>query len=132
MGYSQERGDTLSVANTAFTSGEPSLPIWKDPYYIELAINLAKYLIIALVAALMWFKIIMPFVRKATISAAPSSPAADPGMDQQIDPQQLALESQKTGERYENAISAVRNIAQEDPRAAAFVLREWMKQEQKS
>lgn len=132
VGYSQERGDTLSVANTAFTSGEPSLPIWKDPYYIELAINLAKYLIIALVAALMWFKIIMPFVRKATISAAPSSPAADPGMDQQIDPQQLALESQKTGERYENAISAVRNIAQEDPRAAAFVLREWMKQEQKS
>src|SRR3546814_1099265 len=41
MGYSAERGDTVSVVNSPFSAAaQDQLPPWKDPYYIGLAMQI--------------------------------------------------------------------------------------------
>lgn len=129
VGYSEDRGDTLSVANAPFNNATPDIPVWKDPYYIEMAKGLAQYLILGLLATLVWFKVIMPFVRRATEAPQSETPLVDDSIQESVNPETLLSEAQLLSERYENAVNAVREIARQDPRAAAFVLREWMKQE---
>ena len=66
MGYSQERGDSVSVANAPFTPAErsePELPLWKDPENIEMFKELFKYLLISAIAFYLIFAVIRPLLR---------------------------------------------------------------------
>src|SRR5690606_29235232 len=70
MGYSAERGDTLSVVNSQFNETVPeSLPLWKNPTYIDHALGAAKYLLVLLVVYLLWQKIGQPLMENV-ISAS--------------------------------------------------------------
>jgi len=134
IGFSADRGDTISVANVPFNSSTIKIPVWKDPVYLELAERILQYLAILLVLSLFWFKLAKPLLTRYGINIKrtedTASPAAkEPDMNERMDAKELAVEAMKLSERYELAITEAREVARNDPRAAAFVLREWMKKD---
>ena len=60
MGFSQERGDSLNVVNSAFAreggdeQAGPALPFWRDPANLGLAMTIAQYLLVAGLALFAW------------------------------------------------------------------------------
>src|SRR5690606_21039631 len=63
MGYSADRGDTLSVVNSAFTSQEPDIKPWDNPEYRSLALQILKVLLMLAVLAFIWRSVIKPIVQ---------------------------------------------------------------------
>lgn len=126
MGFDAQRGDTLSVVNSPFSDAqEATLPIWKDPLYIEYAMQLGRYLLFALLAWIVWRKVLKPIVeRQAQPPAAP--PATPPDMQEQMDRAADAQRRASEMSRYEENLNAARKMAEEDPRAVAMVVRSWM------
>jgi len=115
IGYSEARGDSLQVANAPFNNAEPAIPLWKDPFYQGLAISAGQYLLLLMVLAFIWFKIVKPLIRarQDELAALPSveMPAAEPAQDDNS---------------YEENLAAIREIAKQDPRAVSMVIRSWM------
>ncbi len=126
MGFSQERGDTLTVINSEFSdTSEPRLPIWENPEYQNLALTLGKYLLIALLIFLVWRKIVRPLVQSAVqpkSDEAVPAPVADPNLEKD---KKEALQRAAMS-RYEDNLNTARTMAQKDPQAVAMVLRTWM------
>lgn len=75
MGYSSERGDTLSVINTPFmqnNDGEPALPFWQQPMLLNALLSAGRWLIVLLAAWWLWRKVVKSLVANKT----PVPPAA--------------------------------------------------------
>src|SRR5690606_13676663 len=55
MGYTVDRGDSVSVINSLFSEEGPVAPrFWENPAYIEHGIQLLKYILIIAAAILLW------------------------------------------------------------------------------
>ncbi|HUH60913.1 MAG TPA: flagellar basal-body MS-ring/collar protein FliF [Candidimonas sp.] len=126
MGYSGERGDTLSVINSAFSDDTPPTPaIWKNPVYWDYALELLKYLLIALLIVLVWRKLIKPMRDSAVeVREETAAEAAELASKQEM----KAAAERRASEinRYEDNLNTARTMAQKDPRAVAMVMRSWM------
>ncbi|KAB2926519.1 MAG: flagellar basal body M-ring protein FliF, partial [Dechloromonas sp.] len=135
MGFSRERGDTLSVANAPFTESEKqdiSLPIWKDPESISYAKDIIKILIVAAIIALLYFKIIQPSLK--TMFPPPESreggaageggglygPGGEPGEEGDDGATDVRIDT------YAAKVQKARDIAQADPKAVANIIKDWM------
>ena len=136
MGFSAARGDSLNVVNSAFTSDadlKPELPLWKQPEMIELAKTAAQYLLLAILALFVWFKVARPILRKYTAPPLPA-PTSDesseavliPVEEQQPDPEVLKLTA-----KYESDLALVRDAAQRDPRLVASVIKNWIAKDER-
>ena len=138
MGFDQNRGDTLNVQNSAFNDEKeviPEIPLWKQPDMIELAKNVLKYLLIAVVMLFAVFGIIKPALRP--LLAAPSSSGGGghqatesgveniPGGGEGESAEQHAPTSAPAAQ-YEQSLHAARQIAQQDPKIVASVMKEWV------
>lgn len=123
VGYSKERGDTLNVANSPFAtvSAEvvPQPPIWKNPAVIAIGLEAGKYLLFAALAAYLFFGVIKPVIRRLMARAAE---AAQP--QQQEEP--VAVFAQRAVRAYDEKVEAARQIARENPKAVANVIKEWV------
>ncbi|WFF42842.1 flagellar basal body M-ring protein FliF [Salinicola endophyticus] len=150
MGYSQTRGDDLAVVNSPFQTSEPSftpLPWWQTPEIWSLGKSVLKYLLVALVAMFLWFKVVKPLVRRQTRDAQPAAFNAPSGVSgaagaasyQQVseagdgsekdEPSPVNATRERSRRRssgYEQDLKDAREIAQEDPRLVAMVVRSWM------
>ncbi|WP_205437961.1 flagellar basal-body MS-ring/collar protein FliF [Edwardsiella tarda] len=137
MGFSQNRGDTLSVVNTPFNSvadngGE--LPFWQKQAFIDLLSTLGRYLLVALVAWLLWRKLVKPMLTKQQQAAAlrqqvntspvSAQPAKQPSNEELQ--QRRKLQQRTTAEAQ---TERVREMAEQDPRVVALVIRQWMSTE---
>jgi flagellar M-ring protein FliF len=126
MGYSGDRGDTLSVINSAFSDDTPPAPaIWENPVYWDYAIELLKYLLIALLVVLVWRKLIKPMRDSAVeVREETAAEAAEIASKQEM----KAAAERRASEinRYEDNLNTARTMAQKDPRAVAMVMRSWM------
>ncbi len=63
MGFSDKRGDTLNVVNSPFTATDDSmgeLPFWKQPFFIDQLMSAGRWLLVLLVAWLLWRKAVRP------------------------------------------------------------------------
>jgi len=127
MGFSLERGDTLSVANAPFTEEtvriEDSRPLWKDPENISYIKDLVKILIIAAIIALLFFKIIQPSLRTMFPPPPQESDEADEGGasdEADEDGVEVHLNS------YAAKLQKARDIAKNDPKAVANIIKDWM------
>jgi flagellar M-ring protein FliF len=128
IGYDKERGDTLSVINSTFNvipvQEPPELPLWKDPETIGLAKDVGKYLLIAAFVLFLVLKVLKPMAknlaRPPAAPAAPLLPAAT-GEGVAVVPQQQAQ-----GDPYENSLRTARQIAREDPKVVAHVVKDWV------
>ena len=135
MGYSQERGDSLNVVNSAFArDGQDEqakdVPVWRDPENIELAKTIGQYLLYAALALFAWFAVFRPLLRKhlappappAAEATAPKAMAADAddAGSEQSSARQRELERQKADLDYAH------QTADSDPRLVATLIKHWM------
>ncbi|QIM49259.1 flagellar basal body M-ring protein FliF [Pusillimonas sp. DMV24BSW_D] len=130
MGYSQERGDTVTVINSPFSENQqPEIPVWKNPHYHDLALEALEYLLIALAVFIVWRKVLRPLIqslgqsRVATEPAEPDSSAAS-ALRRSTEADEMRRASDIS--RYEENLKSARELAEKDPRAVAMVLRAWM------
>ncbi|MBI4754669.1 MAG: flagellar M-ring protein FliF [Betaproteobacteria bacterium] len=129
MGFNQERGDTVNVANSPFTATRETVeevPLWKDPGAIALGKEIGRYLLLAGLAAWAWFGILRPMVRRLTEPETP--PEAEEG--------NAALEGELEGQdaltgpdgplSLEHKLQQARDLARQDPKLIANVIKDWV------
>lgn len=130
LGFSQERGDSVSVANAPFTAIEKStleMPLWKDPEILPLAKELFKYLAIAAIVAYLMFKVILPLV-KAMQPPPPPEPEAKPqvgGTINIVDEEEGVSRTPSAAQEFEQKLNLARELAQQDPKVVANIIKEW-------
>ena len=119
IGFNKERGDTLNIANAPFSVVDreppPEVPFWKQPDSISLAKTVGKNLLIALIAGYLIFGVIRPMLRQLATYRPPPPPPPLP-----VTAQGLKLS------QGSDRLAQVREIAQQDPRIVANVVRSWV------
>lgn len=123
MGYNKERGDTVSVMNSAFNIAEvektPEIPLWKQPEMIELAKMIGKNLLIAAVLLFVVLRVLRPALK--TLSASTPLPALMQHANADSDtPMQAQLGT------YEQGVEHAKQIARNDPKIVANVVKDWV------
>ncbi|MBT2326336.1 flagellar M-ring protein FliF [Variovorax paradoxus] len=136
MGYSQERGDSLNVVNSAFTreghdESAREVPVWRDPENIELAKTIGQYLLLAGLALFAWFAVLRPLLRRHLAPPAPPASAAAPtaaaahGDPDDADATQASAR-QREAARQKADLDYVHQTADSDPRLVATLIKHWM------
>src|SRR5471032_2924970 len=146
MGFDATRGDSVNVVNSPFTADvdpDVDLPWWRTPDMIALYKQIATYIGIGAVDLFLYFVLVKPALRRAfpppePVVAALSSPdepvlldgipaaeraGASTVAELESDSELLALESSK--HKYERNLEFARNIARQDPRIVATVVKNW-------
>ena len=142
MGYSKERGDTLTVTNAPFEGvGKPvelpeAIAWWRDPDNWARAKEIGKFLLAAIIIAYLFFRILRPMLRPVLrkldeISEAPKPPpprALTPEEDAQAVIARTELEQMEAGQAqgYRENLQMAKNLAREDPRVVANVVKAWV------
>lgn len=124
MGFTETRGDTVTVANTAFTVADAEtlevVPIWKQPATLALALEIGKNLLIAGVVLFLFFKVLRPMFR-----AAMTPPPA---------PQQALAAGAHGGapgviggaSSYQVNLDSAKQLARQEPALVANIVRTWV------
>lgn len=124
MGYDKERGDTVSVINSAFSVKEkekiPEVPLWKDPETIDLAKVIGKNALIAAVLLFLVMGVLRPMLKTYSTPPAPPPALTPPEPATATDAQPPQLNS------YEQHVDQAKQIARSDPKAVANVVKEWV------
>ncbi|MDX9884889.1 flagellar basal-body MS-ring/collar protein FliF [Thauera sp.] len=132
VGYSADRGDSINVANSAFAGEvvEPVLPLWKDPEMVDLGKQGLNWLLVLLVVLFAYFGVIRPLLRtvvppraKAGAEAAAGEAAAGEEDEEGV---RVTLSSEAEGESFEERLERARNLARNDPKMVANLIKEWM------
>jgi flagellar M-ring protein FliF len=99
VGFKEDRGDSVDVANLEFVPEKPTVeaevPLWKDPEIIDLAGRFGKWFGFILVIAFVIFGVIRPLIKtmlgdeKAKEVPAPVLPAGEEGVVGTTDPEGL-------------------------------------------
>ena len=140
MGFNKERGDTMNVTNAPFDGvdrPEPPVeatPWWKDGANIDMAKEIGKFLLGAVVLLFLWFRFLRPMLRPLmrkldTLTAEPVSAtgqsAAEIEVEHEREEQEAAVAVQvQTG--YRENLTMAKKLAAEDPRVVANVVKAWV------
>lgn len=132
VGYSTERGDSLSVVNGQFNEqGDVDTPFWKNPEYRELAMELVKYLVFAFILFMAWRIVINPIIQ-GLIQAKGVADARVERQKEDAAREHAAEQRAAEMSRYEENLNTARTMAHDDPRAVAMVLRSWLNKDEKN
>jgi flagellar M-ring protein FliF len=123
MGFNKERGDTLNVANAPFSQVEkeivPDAPIWQSPTLISTLLEAGRYLLIAIVGFWLWTRVVKPvLISFAEAAARAASERAAATVNET--PQSVQQHS------YETKLAAAREMAKQDPKAVASMIKDWV------
>ncbi len=139
MGYSEKRGDTLNVVNSPFsavddTSGE--LPFWQKQAFMDLLIEIGRWLLVVIVAWLLWRKAVRPqLVRRAEETQALKEQSLLREENKEAVEVRLSKDEQMQQRRANQRMGAevmsqrIREMSDNDPRVVALVIRQWMSTE---
>ncbi|OKP02438.1 flagellar basal-body MS-ring/collar protein FliF [Xenorhabdus eapokensis] len=138
MGFSTARGDSLNVVNTPFNDTteviEP-LPFWQHPALLEKLLEAGRWLLLVLVAWLLWRKMIVPQIakkraaEKAALAAQKNPPKPQTETHAELDEKtRRKLARQRVNVELQS--QRLRELAEKDPRVVALVIRQWMSNEQ--
>jgi len=139
MGYSEKRGDTLNVVNSPFsavddTSGE--LPFWQKQAFMDLLIEIGRWLLVLIVAWLLWRKAVRPqLVRRAEEAKALKEQSLLREETHEAVEVRLSKDEQMQQRRANQRMGAevmsqrIREMSDNDPRVVALVIRQWMSTE---
>ncbi|WP_423731318.1 flagellar basal-body MS-ring/collar protein FliF [Hafnia paralvei] len=140
MGFSATRGDTLNVVNTPFTtSAEESgdVPFWQQSSFFDLLMTLGRYLLVLIVAFILWRKLVKPLLNKQLANAQPARRVdPTPIVTTPVQPAKPSNEEIQNRRKSQQRATAeqqaqrVRDMAEQDPRVVALVIRQWMSNEQ--
>lgn len=144
MGFSEQRGDSLNVVNSPFTENNDlgaDLPFWKQPAFIDQMLEAGRWLVVMIVAYILYRKLIRPQLRrkaeqeKAAVEAAALAAAArgndeDEDLSVKLSKDELDQERKSQHRMSAEVMSQrIREMSENDPRVVALVIRQWMKEE---
>ncbi len=124
MGFDEKRGDSINVVNTSFTQAEilPAIdvPMWKDPANLAMAKEFGKNGAFVLLAAYLLFGVLRPAVRRMTTPVpVPTTPTTELVEAPGEEPATPAL-------AYSDHLQRARQLARDDPKALAGLVRNWV------
>ncbi|QJQ00748.1 flagellar basal-body MS-ring/collar protein FliF [Herbaspirillum rubrisubalbicans] len=147
MGYNKDRGDSLNVVNTQFsTDMEPEVPLWKQPGMIDLAKEIGKYILVGAVLLFLYFRVLRPIVwklsgreererlakEKAEAEAAAAAAAVAAGFDPD-DPDAIVNLSGEPAvderAQYKANLENAKQWAKNDPKLVASIIKSWVNNE---
>ena len=141
VGFNKERGDSVKVINVPFRDAKPdpvALPLWQQPWLLELVKAGGVPAALTLVALMLLFGVVRPALAPEKVAAPPAGspeagvdavvggPEALPGADGAEaglgeDGQPLALPAPD----MDKQLAQAREMARTNPLAAATILRSW-------
>ncbi len=124
LGFNKERGDTVSVANAAFSvidRNEATIALWKDPEILALLKELFKYAAIAGILAYLLLKVVRPLIR--TMMEAPPPSAKLGGRINIVGDDEDQTPS--AAESLERKLGQARELAERDPKVVANIIKDW-------
>jgi flagellar M-ring protein FliF len=140
MGYSAARGDTLNVTNAPFDGVDKPAekvvaPDWyRDPANLPLALQAGKYALSIAILAFLWYRILRPLVRRALtkydeiVVPEKTEPGEEVQNKQQelLDAEDLEEATQQQARGYRANLQMAKELAQNDPRIVANVIKTWV------
>ena len=140
MGYSEQRGDSLNVVNSQFNATDDTVdttPLWQKPWVIELALSAGRWLLVLIVAFLLWRKAIRPqLVRrqeqaKAQLEVTQNRQEIEESVEVRLSKDEQ-LQQRRANQRMgvEVLSQRIREMSDNDPRVVALVIRQWMSNEE--
>ena len=139
MGYSDKRGDTLNVVNSPFNVTDDvggQLPFWQQQAFIDQLISAGRWLLVLIVAWLLWRKAVRPQLvrRQEEAKAVKEAQAARAEIEESVEVR-LSKDEQIQQRRSNQRLGAevmsqrIREMSDNDPRVVALVIRQWMSNE---
>lgn len=144
MGYNQARGDTLNVTNAPFEGvdkpAEAVQPIewWADSANFPLFKEIARYVFVAAVIAFLYFRFLRPLLRPAIkkFDEATAMPEEEKDEEEEETAEEAAqaaaeeeeheVEKQRQAMGYRANLQMAQDLAREDPRIVANVIKAWL------
>lgn len=138
MGFSEQRGDSVNLVNTLFrtTESDVSPAFWKTPQFFALSASLGRWLVVAIVAFILYRKVVRPLIEQRRNAAALAREAAD---QQPVNSGPKTTEDnshdsalQETARKAQQRINGeilsqrIREMSENDPQVVALVIRDWM------
>ncbi len=128
VGFDEKRGDTLSLLNSPFDEQKEVLtevPLWKQPETLSMAKEGLKYAAIAGVTLFLLMGIIRPAFRNlARVLATVPEPRISRN-DAMAMNSEAGAQAQ-FGASYESNLGTAKQLAQQDPKIVASVVKEWV------
>ena len=136
MGFTEKRGDSLNVVNSPFTATDETggeLPFWQQQSFIEQMMSAGRWLLVLIVAWLLWRKAIRPQLtrRAEEAKAAQEMMNARQDIEEAVEVR-LSKDEQTQQRRVNQRLGAevmsqrIREMSDNDPRVVAMVIRQWM------
>ncbi len=135
LGFDAQRGDQLQIVSAPFQplpkpEPLPAPPIWKQPWFWDLARQVGG----ALGVLLLLFGVLRPLLRnladngKALEAAAQALPAGEEPAEDQLSLSGPGAQGTLPGpgDRLDDQLSVVQNMAREDPKRVAQVMKNWV------
>lgn len=146
MGFNKDRGDTLNVVNSPFASPEKEpivdLPLWKQPDVLQMAKEVAKYIGVAIVLAYLFFGFLKPMLLKImgkdkeTLEALEAEKREQEEVEKEEEDaaivnlsREAELQNTRHGSSYETNLEMAKQLAKDDPRIVANVVKAWVSNE---
>lgn len=138
IGYSSTRGDSVNVMNSAFNGviEEPIPPFWEQDRFYTLLMSIARYLVIALIAWVMWRKLVQPaWARHQETSIRRLEMEKEARQEEQAAKKRASEKGdrERAQQRVDTELNSqqLRELAEQEPRVIALVIRQWMNKEHK-
>jgi flagellar M-ring protein FliF len=128
MGFDEKRGDSLNVELATFAGSKEiaaELPLWRQPWVIDLSKDAIKYLLIAAVLLYVLFGIVRPALRPLTHPVDNESDSTIHDLEG-AQAQEAPAPYVPIPPPYEQSLQSARMIAQQDPKIAASVIKDWV------
>jgi len=130
IGIKEDRGDQLNVMNQAFKTDAPpppveALPLWQQPWVLQLAKQAVGALLVLVVA----FLVLRPLMKSLTKTApmyADISTAGELSGDKVTLSAKGDKDQIKLAPSFEQQVAAARSLVIQDPKRAAQVVRDWV------
>ena len=140
MGYSETRGDSLNVVNSQFNATDDGLaepPFWKQPWFIDQLISAGRWLLVLIVAWILWRKAIRPQLtrRAEEVKAAQEATQNRQEVEESVEvhlSKDEQIQQRRANQRMgvEVLSQRIREMSDNDPRVVALVIRQWMSNEE--
>lgn len=129
VGFSKDRGDTVNVANVSFARIDQEaisdLPVWKDPWLLNTAKEIGRWVLFAFIAWLLWTRAFKPLFEMFAAAA------------HRVEAEQAAAAEAVAigggegrhgnyGRSYDDKLTQARDLAKQDPKLVAGVIKEWV------
>src|SRR6185312_7374593 len=135
MGFSQQRGDTLAVVNSAFSASANAPdqePWWRQFDWFSLLGTLGRYLLV-LIAAIVLYRMVLKPLRQRYLASALVAPAVKSvgkaGAEAASEEVSAPRKSQRKASSYEHSLQELKGLAKDDPATVATIVRNWVKRE---